>query len=105
MGSVKPNRFGRSNPIDDSCRDQEHQRPEHKTDQIQNNDRSPAKLNGHCREVIGFGIQADKARVLLKEAESDTDDVADEHAQQQDPDGTAQEHLADKTVARSHGLQ
>ena len=63
------------------------------------------QLNRYSREIIGGCIQLDKPSVLLQETESQPNDIAYEHAYEQNAQRAAQEHLADKLVARPHGLQ
>ena len=60
---------------------------------------------GHGREVICGGIEFDEACVLLQQAETQADDIANKHSDEQNAQRAVQKHLTDELVARSHRLQ
>ena len=103
--SFKTNGARRTNPINNSRWDQKHQQPKGEDRHIQHYNSNRMQFDGNCREVIGLWVKMDKARGLLNQAEAHTYDISYEHAQKQDADGPAEEHLSNKAIVGAHGLQ
>ena len=61
-------------------------------------------LDRHSREIIGGGIKFEQSRILLQEAEAQTDHIADEHSDEQQPQRAKQEHITHELVGSAHGL-